>query len=93
MTDHLEAMLVFSRAGSPLLFSSLEEALSLSARHRRSSQENHIGSRDTPVLVSRLRLQGLSPGEGKVAPWAAFYCRISSIAVYLLLPEQPILDT
>ena len=55
------------RVRPPFLFSSLEEAMSLPSRHRWSSQENHIGSGDTPVLVSRLRLQGLSTPKTEVA--------------------------
>ena len=56
-------VLTFLCARPPLLFSSLEETLSVPSRYRRSSQENHIGSGDTSVLVSRLQVSRLQPGQ------------------------------
>jgi hypothetical protein len=45
------------------------------------------------VFLSRLGLQGLPTDQEQLAPGPHFYYGISSIAVYLLLPEQPILNT
>src|SRR5258708_14858296 len=55
------------RARPPLLFSSLEEAMSLYPRNQCSSQENYTKSCYTSVLVSRLRLQGLSTRKTELA--------------------------